>query len=57
MNWRSGDMDRECLVSSGMGALMDGLYAGLNRTCMDQLSQINISMLSARIFKGKEELS
>jgi len=51
LNWRSGDMDRECLVSSGMGDVMDGLYAQLNETCMKQLRGITIDSVSDLIFK------
>ncbi|MEA4922948.1 MAG: Rrf2 family transcriptional regulator [Eubacteriaceae bacterium] len=54
MEWHSGDMDRECLVSSGMGAVMDGVYAGLNKVCMEQLETVTIESVSKKIFHGKE---
>lgn len=53
MNWRSGDMDRECLLSSGMGAVMDGLYAGLNETCLRQLEAVTIASIERQIFEER----
>ncbi len=54
MNWRSGDMDRDCLVSSGMGAIMDMLYSRLNEQCTDFLETVTIGSISDMIFKPKE---
>lgn len=54
MNWRSGDMDQECLISSGMGALMDGIYQHLNGQCMDYLDEVTIADLCNQIFEQKE---
>ena len=51
MSWRSGDMDRDCLVSSGMGGIMDGIYAALNEGCRKQLSAITIGSINDLIFK------
>jgi DNA-binding IscR family transcriptional regulator len=55
MNWRSGDIDKECLVSSGMGAIMDGIYADLNKGCMTQLDQVTIGGINDQIFQEKEQ--
>ncbi len=55
MNWRSGDIDRECLISSGMGLVMDGIYASLNKECMSLLSQMTIGEIVERLFKNKED--
>jgi DNA-binding IscR family transcriptional regulator len=54
MNWRSGDMDRECLVSSGMGTVMDELYARMNGRCMDELGQSTLDTIIHRLFDGKD---
>jgi DNA-binding IscR family transcriptional regulator len=51
MNWRSGDLDRECLVSSGMGAVMDGLYGEMNEQCTAWLRTVTIGSVSDQIFK------
>ena len=54
MNWRSGDMDQDCLVASGMGDIMAGVYGELNKACLEKLAQITINDINAMIF-GKEE--
>ena len=55
MNWRSGDLDRECLVSSGMGAQMDHIYAQMNQQCFEWLDTVTIAAVSTHIFgTGKE---
>ena len=50
LNWRSGDMDRECLVSSGMGAVMDGIYGQMNEACRAWLETVTIGSVADRIF-------
>lgn len=55
-SWRSGDIDRDCLVSSGMGPLMDGIYADLDNACRNHLSTISIADIGREIF-GKEAIS
>lgn len=50
MNWRSGDIDRDCLVSSGMGAVMDGIYENLNAQCAGYLAQVTIGSICTQIF-------
>lgn len=49
-NWRSGSEDMDCLVASGMAQIMDGIYAGLNQCCLEQLSHITIAQLDRQIF-------
>ena len=51
MNWRSGDLDRDCLVSSGMAAVMDGVYENLNKSCMEELETVTIGSITEHIFK------
>ena len=53
MKWHSGDVDMECLVASGMGEVMDEIYAGMNENCMELLETITIGSISAKIF-GEE---
>jgi Rrf2 family protein len=55
MNWRSGDMDRECLVSSGMGAVMDGIYTRMNLQCFRWLDTITIADVGRQIFQRRKE--
>lgn len=51
--WRSGDVDMDCLVASGMANIMDGLYAEMDEKCRAFLSDISVKDVSDKIFKGK----
>lgn len=53
MSWRSGDIDKDCLVSSGMGGIMSDIFDGMNRCCLERLASISIGDIDARIF-GKD---
>ena len=50
VNWTPGDVQEDCLVSSSMGAVMDDIYAGLNRTCLEQLEHTTIHDITEHIF-------
>ncbi len=53
--WRSGDVDMECLVASGMADVMDSIYFQLDRRCRDSLNGVTIADIDRRIFgRGKE---
>lgn len=52
--WRTGDLDRNCLISSGVGDLMDGICRDLNALCHARLEQITIGEVSDRIFSRTE---
>lgn len=51
--WRSGDIDRECLVSSGMAEVMSEVYGEVNEACRARLASITIGTISDRIFSGE----
>lgn len=53
-NWRSGDGDMDCLISSGMGPLMDGVFGDLNGRCYARLKEITVSDLDRQLFQGKK---
>lgn len=53
ISWRSGDVDRSCLVCSGMADVMDDVYAQLNRRCNDELACITIGQITDRLFAGQ----
>lgn len=55
MNWRSGDLDKECLIASGMGAVMSGIYTTLNDACYAELSRITIQSVNDLIFRQEEQ--
>ena len=50
--WRSGDTDMDCLIASGMAAVMDELFADLDSRCMERLGEIALSDLEARLFSA-----
>lgn len=52
--WRSGRSDAECLVSSGMGTVMDGVYSDLDNLCRQRLKSINLKDIDEKIFAGKK---
>ncbi|MEM1483252.1 Rrf2 family transcriptional regulator [Oscillospiraceae bacterium PP1C4] len=49
--WRSGDMNCECLIASGIADVMDGIYEDLNEACKEKLKSISISDIEQMIFK------
>ncbi|NCB33445.1 MAG: transcriptional regulator [Erysipelotrichia bacterium] len=49
--WHSGDVDRNCQVSSGMGTVMDQVYAEMNDACMNCLDAITIGSIFQNIFQ------
>ena len=50
VNWTPGDIHEDCLVSSSMGAVMDGIYASLNESCLTQLERITVHDITSWIF-------
>ena len=50
--WHSGDADKECLVASGMGGIMDGIFAELDECCRERLKQVTVASIDDRIFGG-----
>jgi DNA-binding IscR family transcriptional regulator len=44
--WRSGDVDRDCLVSSGMAGYLDDLCAHLDEACRRELEETSIGDVS-----------
>jgi len=54
ISWRSGDIDRDCQVSSGMGAVMDGVYEKLNGACFDWLDTVTVESIVGTLFQDKQ---
>lgn len=50
--WRSGDMDKECLVASGMGDIMQHIYDHLDDICRQNLEELTIADIDRKIFGG-----
>ncbi len=55
--WRSGSMDLECLIASGMADVMDEIYGGLDHLCRERLSHITIEQIDRKIFSGRKNES
>ena len=54
-HWRSGDLNCQCLISSGMGDIMDELFGELNELCMDWLAHRTVSDIDRKIFRKDKE--
>lgn len=53
--WRSGDVDRECLVASGMGDVMDTIYSELDTACRGKLAKVTVADVEDTIFNVPAE--
>lgn len=53
-NYKTGDIDMDCLVSSNMGQIMDGILNEMNEMCTDYLKKYSIKSINGVIFKRKE---
>ncbi len=50
VHWRSGDVDRSCQICSGMGGVMDGVYAEMNEACNETLQKTSIGDILEKLF-------
>ena len=48
--WKPGSTHNQCAISSGMAAVLDGLYSRLDAHCMDDLECITIRDIEDQIF-------
>ena len=53
-SWHSGDADKKCLVASGMGGIMDDIFARLDARCRETLGEITIGHIDRRIFHRED---
>lgn len=53
LSWRSGDIDRDCMVSSGMSGIMEDIYGGLNEACVKKLASVTIGAVNDAVFSGE----
>ena len=51
--WRSGDIDRDCAICSGMAGVMDALYRQLNEQCAAYLSRLTVVDIEKELFEHK----
>ncbi|MDD2981239.1 MAG: Rrf2 family transcriptional regulator [Hespellia sp.] len=47
---RTGSLDMDCQIASGMGGVMDDIYEQLNQACFKKLSEMTIADIDAMIF-------
>lgn len=48
--WTSGDTDMECLIASGMGEIMRGLFEELDQACREKLARVTVADIVGAIF-------
>lgn len=53
-SWKSGDKDMDCMIASGMAAIMDDIYKDLDELCRKRLESISIATIEQKIFKDKK---
>lgn len=47
---KTGDPDMKCQIASGMAAIMDEIYEGLNQLCVKRLEEISIADIDRKVF-------
>lgn len=52
-SWKSGSKEKNCMVSSGMAAVMDEIYMELDGMCKKHLEYKTISDIDKVIFQNK----
>ncbi|MDO4542797.1 MAG: Rrf2 family transcriptional regulator [Bacillota bacterium] len=50
-NWHSGDKERECLISSGMGDYTENLSQELDRKCLEYLDTVTVSQVEEQLIR------
>lgn len=48
--WHSGSHDMDCLIACGMADIMDGIFADLNKRCLEELARTTVADIDASIF-------
>lgn len=52
-SWKSGNSEKECLISSGMADVMEGMYNKLDALCKQYLKNVTIADIDKIIFDKK----
>lgn len=50
IKWRSGGIDKDCVIASGMGEVMDDVFASVEKSCRQTLATITIADIDRRLF-------
>ena len=48
--WRSGDLNCECMVASGMADVMDGVYTAVEKTGRETLAAMTLTDVDRQLF-------
>ena len=54
-SWKSGNLEKNCLIASGMAGLLDGLNQQLDQKCREELKHITIADLEGQIFNNRKK--
>ncbi|MDD3414922.1 MAG: Rrf2 family transcriptional regulator [Lachnospiraceae bacterium] len=49
-SWKSGNVEMDCLIASGMAGVLSDVYADLDRICHEKVRGITIADLDRKIF-------
>jgi Rrf2 family protein len=52
VKWRSGSMDMDCRVASGMADVMDDVLGTINKDGKERLAHITIGDIDSKLFSG-----
>lgn len=52
--WRPGHLDADCMISSGMAGVLDGIYSDLDSLCKRRLEALTIASIDRQIFERKK---
>ena len=50
MKYRTGDLDMDCAVASGMAGIMDEVYDRMNAACRQELAKVTIDQIDQMLF-------
>jgi len=53
-SWRSGSLDQDCMISSGMAGVMDHIYDELNQSCDRELRNTTLQDITQEILDRKK---
>lgn len=46
--WRPGHLDADCMISSGMAGILDGIYSDLDALCKQHLETVTIASIDRK---------
>ena len=50
-SWKSGNIDMDCIIASGMATVLDNMYDELDSLCMDFLDRTTIADIEKQLSK------